>query len=108
MHSGFSSETFEAFKDMVLSHKSAFAYSAADLMGYSGDVGPFDLPFHDETAPCFERARPQSPLDGRIIEEKASELLDARIMEITPKYDGIHCSHLVVAAKKDADTVDWT
>ena len=57
------------FKDMLLAHRSCFAYSMDDLPGYNGSVGPLTLPLLT-TGDIVRRPRRHSAVECKIIAMK--------------------------------------
>jgi hypothetical protein len=60
-------------KDMLVAHRSWFAYSMDDPPGYNGSVGPLTLPLLS-TRDIVRRPRRHSTVECDIIDEKCREL----------------------------------
>ena len=84
----------------ILSRRSAFAYSVAELPGYHGPEGPIHIQL-DHRRPIFTSKRKQSDAEKAIQNEKCQELLDNDIIEQAPSSN--YASPPVIVAKKDAD-----
>jgi hypothetical protein len=66
----------EQFKTMLLARRgTAFAYSLAELPGYSGHMGPMRIKLKENyTGKLFSPPRRYSPLESDIIKAKTDEL----------------------------------
>ena len=93
----------QAMQDMVRGNKQCFAYSMAELHGYSQpvNIGPY------RGQPAYVRPKHYSPVEEGIIEKHCVELRDAgliRRLPLTSKF----AARPTIAAKKDAQTGEWT
>ena len=68
-HPGITPEDLERLKQLVISHKDAFAHSVKYLPGYNGPCEPFEIQL-DTTDSIFTRPRRRSPLETEISDEK--------------------------------------
>ena len=84
---------------MLVEHKSAFAYSTADLPGYSGS--PFRIHL-TTTSPIIDRPRRHSPKEQAVMYEKGEDLLRNGIARrVDTANEDIPCiSNLVLPVKK--------
>jgi len=100
---GVSTDQMQQFKDMLLQHKGAFAYSMKELPGYNGPPAEFTMV---PNARAFHKRRQYSPLEKEIQEEKCAELLEAGfIIERDTRSDFAACP--TMPAKKD-ELGHWT
>ena len=104
MHPGITPEQQRRLEEVLVNNKKSFAYSNAELPGYSGDMGPYRIEL-DTDKPIYTPARRYSVLERDIMDEKAGDLRDADIIKpvITTKYV---CAP-TMPAKKDAQG-NWT
>lgn len=103
-HPEVSPEQQAQLKEVVVRNKTSFAYSVADLPGYSGEVGPFRLSLTTDEA-IVSRPRRYSPIETTVMHEKFADLHEAHI--IAPQGPTKYASCPTVAAKKDSDG-NWT
>jgi len=102
---GMTEECRDKLKAVVLEHKDASAFSMGELPGYCGDMPPFSIRLsHDR--PIWTPERKHSVLEKEVMNEKCGELRDHRI--IRPSTSTKYSSGVVIAAKKDAVTGEWT
>jgi site-specific DNA-cytosine methylase len=96
-------EQREEMRSMVRQHKAAFAYSMAELPGYEHlvNIGEY------RGKPAYSRPKQYSPVEDGIIHGKCEELRDAAMIRQLP-LDSPHASRPTIAAKKDAQTGEWT
>jgi hypothetical protein len=88
-------------KAMLVTNKSAFAYSAAELPGYIGVEGAYTIKgagFEAVRSSIVPRRR-LSPLEQKCLDETCKELLEAGIIQLVPTSDYISMPTMV--AKKD-------
>ena len=91
-------------------YRDVFAFNNADITGYKGVEGPFEIPLVDEE-PTFEKQRRLSPKNQQLIDEYYTELLELDFIELADETDprhGRYATNTTVAAKKDAETGEWT
>ena len=108
MHPGFTPEQQRQLEEVVRSRKHVFAYSMADLPGYSGDVEPMRIPFKPEFEgkPIFEAPRRHSELELEVQDKKFTELKDVGF--VVPAKGTRYASNCTMPAKKDPATGEWT
>lgn len=94
-------EQQEQLRALLLRNRPSFAYSVADLPGYTGEVGPFVLEFTD-SEPSMERPRKYSRLEQEVMAEKFGDLCQAGIIA-QQQGPTRYASCPVIAAKKNAD-----
>ncbi len=99
-------DEWEAFLAMLRKEKDFMSATATDLPGYIGAVGPFEIPFLDETKSSFQKPRRYSPAERQLIDEHFNKLLAAGIITKAPHYCKNTCN-VVVAMKKALDGT-WT
>ena len=99
-------DEWEAFLAMLRKEKDFMSATATDLPGYTGAVGPFEIPFLDETKSSFQKPRRYSPAERQLIDEHFNKLLAAGIITKAPHYCENTCN-VVVAMKKALDGT-WT
>ncbi|KAK3234317.1 hypothetical protein CYMTET_55418 [Cymbomonas tetramitiformis] len=99
-------DEWEAFLAMLREEKDFMSTTATDLPGYTGAVGPFEIPFLDETKSSFQKPRRYSPAERELIDEHFNKLLAAGIITKAPHYCKNTCN-VVVAMKKALDGT-WT
>jgi hypothetical protein len=94
----------QQFKDMLVARRStAFAYSLAELPGYSGHMGPMRIKLRDGYAgKLFSPPRRYSPLEVDIIKEKTDELKAVDFIVRSPANTSV-ASCPVLPSKKDLD-----
>jgi hypothetical protein len=95
---------FAALQAVVSSNLSSFAFSMADLPGYSGDAGPVTIPL-ETGSPIVTPQRRYSPIETQVINEKCTDLYENNIIRPQPVTSYV-CAP-TVAAKKDGDG-NWT
>ena len=96
---------------LILKHKSSFAYSFEDLIGYKGSAGPFMIapPGQSVTGPnkpIVRKPRRRGMMENQVQDEHMAPLLKVGFIERCTKQVISH--EAVIAAKKDADTGLWT
>jgi hypothetical protein len=102
---GMSAQCQEDLKAMVLEAQGGQCIQFGDLPGYCGDMPKFGMPLsHDR--PIWCPARKLSVLEKEVQDEKCGELRDHGI--ISPSTSTKYASGVVIAAKKDAVTGEWT
>ncbi|XRB11606.1 transposon Ty3-G Gag-Pol polyprotein [Pseudoscourfieldia marina] len=100
----------EELASLLTAHKEAFAFSNAEIVGYKGEQGPFEIPLSDDGS-TREKARRLSKREQEIVDEYYTELRDLDFIERADKKDpryGRYGTNTTVAAKKDAETGLWT
>lgn len=106
-HPAFSAQQIDELKDTLAGLKHCFAYSLSDLPGYSGSLGPYRIPLLvDENTHIFSKPRPKSILEKEVQNEKCCEMRDAGIIVRCSSTQ--YASDVVIAAKRDAVTKEWT
>jgi hypothetical protein len=106
-HPAFSAQQLDELKSNLANLKHCFAYSLNDLPGYSGSLGPYRVPLLvDENTHIFSKPRPKSVLEKEVLDEKCCEMRDAGI--IVKCSSTQYASDVVIAAKRDAVTKEWT
>jgi site-specific DNA-cytosine methylase len=104
-HPGFTAAQQRKLEEVITARRHCFAYSMADLPGYTGGMGPFEISL-DTDQPVFLSPRRQSPLEKDITDEKCGELLTAGMIAPAPS-DTKYASRVTTPAKKDAEG-NWT
>ena len=103
-HPSTSPQQHDVFSAMLASHSSSFAYSVADLPGYSGACGPFRI--HTTTSePVIDPSRRYSAAEHEVAHTMTEELISNNIARRvdTANEPVNHISNLVLPLKKDAD-----
>jgi hypothetical protein len=106
-HPEFSPDQIDLLKSTLVDLKGCFAYSMSELTGYTGALGHYRIPLTcSDNTPIWTKPRPHSVAEYAVQDEKCRELLDAGI--IVPSHQTQYASDVVIAAKKDAVTGEWT
>jgi transposase InsO family protein len=106
-HRDFSLAQKNALQQVVRDRRdSAFAYSMADLTGYTGSGGPMRIHLEDESESIFERPRKHSVLEYQVQDDKCQELDAQGIIGPAPS-DCRFASNVTMPVKKDAQG-RWT
>jgi hypothetical protein len=91
---------------VVRRNKASFAYSMAELPGYTGDEEPFRITLNHDR-PIFAPPRRHSPLETQVKDTKCGELRGVGF--IVPSPPGTqYASNTTMPAKKDAETGEYT
>ena len=110
VHSGLTKEQKAAVADCVSKHNGAFAHSEEDVVGYTGGAGPFTIDVTSD-APTAQRPRRMSAAEQAKIDEFYGDAEKCGWIERMPKDHPLYGKHGInttVAAKKDAETGEWT
>lgn len=107
-HPDFTAQHMASLQSTLVDLKGCFAYSLQDLPGYTGILGPYriDLKPDFEGKPIWTKPRPHSAAEKAVQDEKCGEMAEAGIIRKNP--DTMFASEVVIAAKKDATTGEWT
>ena len=103
-HPGMTDEHTRALRDALVANKASFAYTVADLPGYSGGMGPYRITL-DSDYKILTPPRRHSQLERSIQDEKCAELKAANIVRPIELTD--FASAPTMPAKKDAHG-NWT
>ena len=90
-----------ALQTIVISHANAFASTAADLPGYTGPVGNFEIQLTTDES-IFTWPRRKSPLELEISNEKSQELVDLGFLVRAPT-PAKYASEVTCPSKKNAE-----
>jgi hypothetical protein len=107
-HPDFTEQDTAVLRGMLAERKHCFAYSLKDLPGYCGVLGDMriDLKPEFEGKAIWTKPRPHSAAELAVQDEKCKEMAEAGIIVRCP--DTMYASEVVIAAKKDAVTGEWT
>ena len=97
----------QGLRDLMARHKGCFAYSAADLPGYSGEQGPFSIKLKHEND-IFVPQRRFSALEQKVQNEKCGEMRDSGIIVRTPHTATRYAARATMPAKMSAKSARGT
>jgi hypothetical protein len=103
MHPDCPAEVLLELNEVLLARKHVASYNIADMPGYTGTAGAFEI--HNTSIPPAVRPRRHSPRDSAFAQTKVQEMLDAGI--IRPSVNSPYACEYTCAAKKD-ESGDWT
>ena len=101
-----SEEQKQRLRATVLSMRHCFAYSMADLTGYTGPLGPASIEMLTDK-PVWEPPRSLAPKETEILEGRFVELAAASIVAECPTTNKYASNH-TIAPQKDPVTGLWT
>jgi len=99
-------EQHAQLRQMLVEEKQAFAYSLAELPGYSGDLGHVEIHMKNDK-PVWSAPRRFSPLEMEIGREKVQEMLEGGVISEISTLNAKHASAVTMPAKKDPNGA-WT
>ena len=104
---GVSPETHRVLEEMLIAHKSSFAWQLSDLTGYCGTHSPpeFRIELIEGAKPSFQKPRHHSYLERKILAEKLAPLKEAGFVISCTESDW--AANNLLAAKRDSVTGLW-